>query len=201
MARMSLGAAAAAILALALDGSTAGAAVCPSVFVPEGYGVTCLEPRGDDAWRLEVVAKDVPLGELSKLTIRPVDEPVEDPFSWLQEQLVIDLNGFRELLTELLEHPDNPLADLLAPEFLDTWLERLGLLGHLPLRGCGYPFELSGKDVWQMDCRWTVGPVEQLARLQLVDAAGDPYLITIWTTDERRQRHLQAIANSLEWRA
>ena len=52
-----------------------------------------------------------------------------------------------------------------------------------------------------MDCSWSIGPVRQFARLQLVEAGGDPYLVTIWTVDERRQRHLQAIANSLQWRA
>jgi hypothetical protein len=39
-----------------------------------------------------------------------------------------------------------------------------------------------------------------MVRLQVVDPAHDPYLVTIWTADEQRQRHLQAIANSLEWR-
>ena len=198
------GAVAAVVLTLAFassDRSAAEASACPTVFVPEGYGSTCLEPQGDDDWRLEVVARNAPLGELTKLTVRPVDEPVEDPFSWLQEQLVVDLNGFQGLLDDLLDHPDSPLTGLIAPELVDGWLEQLGLLGHLPLRGCAYPFELTEKDIWQMDCRWKLGPVEQLARLQLVDAGTAPYLITIWTVDERRQRHLQAIANSLEWRA
>ncbi|HEX6143503.1 MAG TPA: hypothetical protein VFZ01_12345 [Geminicoccaceae bacterium] len=183
-----------------LTPAPAAAVVCPSVFVPEGYVSTCLEPS-DEPWRLEVKAEAPALGEITKLTARPIDEPVEDPFSWLQEQLVLDLNGFRYLLQDLLENPSSPFAGLLSPELYERWIDQLGLLGHLPLRGCSHPFQLADKDVWQIDCRWSVGPLEQLARLQLVDAATDPYLITIWTSDEKRQRHLQAIANSLEWRA
>lgn len=200
--RIALVAAAAILGSLTTWSAPAGAASCPHVFVPEGYASTCRTPRGrEEGWRLEVVAEPAPLGELARLTVRPVDEPVLDPFSWLQEQLVVDLNGFRGVLTDLLEHPDNPLSQLFAPELIDDWLERLGLLGHLPLRGCAYPFERVGTKVWQMDCRWAIGPVEQLVRLQLVDAENEPYLITIWTVDERRQRHLQAIANSIEWNA
>jgi hypothetical protein len=176
------------------------AAVCPSVFVPDGYGALCLSP--DDAdWKLEVTPEPRPLGELSKLTIRPVDEEVEDPFSWLQEQVAIDLNGLRLVVEELLEHPDNPFAALIPEGALDPWLEQFGVLGQLPLRGCGYPFQLARRDVWQIDCRWDLGPVAQIARLQLVDATGEPYLVTIWTAGEQRLRHLQAVANSLEWRA
>lgn len=183
-----------------LPAAPLGAAICPSVFVPEGYVSSCLEPAGEP-WRLEVKAEERALGEITKLTIRPLDEPVEDPFSWLQEQLVIDLNGFRHLVEDLLENPASPFAGLLSPELYERWIDQLGLLGHLPLRGCSYPFQLADQDVWQIDCRWSVGPLAQLARLQLVDSGSDPYLVTIWTTDEKRQRHLQAIANSLEWRA
>lgn len=194
---LAVGAAATAAVGL---GSSGEAAVCPSVFVPEGYGALCLSP--DDAdWKLEVAPEPRPLGELSKLTIRPVEEEVEDPFSWLQEQIAVDLTGLRFAVEEMLEHPENPFAGLIPEGALDPWLEQFGILGQLPLRGCGYPFQLAGRDVWQIDCRWSFGPVEQIARLQLIDATGDPYLVTIWTAGEQRLRHLQAVANSLEWRA
>lgn len=183
-----------------LAAAPAAAVVCPSVFVPEGYVSTCLEPS-DEPWRLEVKAEAPALGEITKLTARPIDEPVEDPFSWLQEQLAVDLNGLRFAVEELLEHPENPLAGLIPEGAVDRWLEQFGILGQLPLRGCDYPHQPGGRDVWQIDCRWQLGPVEQIARLQLVDVGGEPYLVTIWTDSEKRLRHLQAVANSLEWRA
>lgn len=176
------------------------AALCPSVFVPDGYGARCMSPTGSE-WRVEVRPEPRPFGELSKLTIRPVEEEVEDPFSWLQEQLAVDLNGLRFAVEELLEHPENPLAGLIPEGAVDRWLQQFGILGQLPLRGCDYPHQPGGRDVWQIDCRWQLGPVEQIARLQLVDVGGEPYLVTIWTDSEKRLRHLQAVANSLEWRA
>lgn len=178
--------------------AAAEAAVCPSVFVPEGYDLRCA--GADDVWRLEVTPEADPLAGFSRLTVRPIEEPVEDPFSWLQEQLVVDLNGLRFALDEALEDPRNPLAGMFPKEVLEPLLEQLSLLGHLPLQGCAYPFELEQRPVWQIDCSWELGPLRQLARLQLVDHGDGPLLVTIWTLSPKRLRHLQAIANSLEWR-
>ena len=194
---------AAAVLVLAglvLPGSAGTAAVCPSVFVPEGYSAKCAGVAGDE-WRLEVTPDgETPFTAFSRMTVRPVEQPV-DPFSWLQEQMVVDLSAFRFALDEALDDPRNPLGELIPRDVLDPVLEQLGLLGHLPLRGCSYPFQHDQRPDWQIDCNWKLGPFEQIARLQLVELGGEPHLVTIWTLSPKRLRHLQAIANSLEWRA
>lgn len=193
------GAAVVAVIAMAMAPQTRATPICPTVFVPAGYEERC-HATDRVEWELEVTPRPP---ELSKLTIRPVaEDEVFEPFVWLQEQLVLDMNGLRAAFEDMLDHPENPFAGLIPKEALEPWLEQFGILGQLPLRGCGQPFELVGKDVWQIDCRWSLGPVEQIARLQLVGfGRGDPYLVAIWTTDQQRFRHLQAIANSLEWSA
>lgn len=164
-----------ALATLLAPAAPAAAAVCPSVFVPEGYSARCEGAPGDQ-WRLEVTHDgQIPLKGLSRMTVRPVEPPV-DPFSWLQEQMVVDLSALRFTLDEALDDPRNPLGEMIPRDVLDPMLEKLGLLGHLPLRGCAYPFELEQRDAWQIDCSWKLGPFEQIARLQLVDLAGDPHL-------------------------
>jgi hypothetical protein len=77
------------------------------------------------------------------------------------------------------------MADGLAAAFMD--------LGRLPRRACT-PDHRPGRH--QLRCRWGVPPLGIWATLRLVEAGHDRYAVGWWAVDERRRRHLEAVADS-----
>ena len=45
-------------------------------------------------------------------------------------------------------------------------------------------------------CAWEVGPLQQFMALRLITVDGERYAVRIRAMNERRMRHLVAIANS-----
>jgi hypothetical protein len=133
---------------------------------------------------------------LSELTLRRVEEPVEDPAAWLREQLTLDLSPVDAALRELARDADSPITGTPLAEQLQDWRELLDSAAALPLAGCDEPAHLPGPDAWEMACDWELGPLRQYMRFRLVERAGERYAIRIRTMNEQRLRHLVAIANS-----
>lgn len=187
-----------ALLAVVLPGPPAEAAAppgyCPHLFVPDGYELTC-RADGDD-WRLTVRPKDELLGPFSVLTLRPVEQDVEDPDIWLRERLTLNLSEFALAFKDLLGRPESPLHAAPLSESLDKLARRLRLVDQLPLQSCGFPVQREGDEAWQIECDWTLGPLELNGLLRLVYRGDQPYAISVWAVDPRRMRHLTAIANS-----
>jgi hypothetical protein len=178
----------------------AGAAgdLCARLFVPEGYDLGCAleSDPGGGGMAAVVQPTDSTFGPLSELTLRRVEEPVEDPATWLREQLTLDLSPVDAALGELTRDADSPITDTPLAEQLRDWRALLDSAASLPLAGCSEPAPRAGSDVWEMACDWELGPLRQYMRFRLVERAGERYAIRIRTMNEQRLRHLVAIANS-----
>jgi hypothetical protein len=190
------------VLALGLLAGAAPAAAaspadpCALLFVPEGYELTCTVQQGiGDDWRLVVRPVNSPFAALSELSLEPVDEPIEDPHAWLRAQLRIDLGGLEHVARELAESDDSPFADAQIAASLDAWLGMVTKLAEWPLQRCVEPSPLSGGS--ELACDWQLGPFHQHLVTRLVERDGQLYVVRVRAMNERRLRHLVAIANSL----
>jgi hypothetical protein len=188
-------------LALLGAGSAAEAAdagPCSRLFLPEGYDLVCsVQPgTGRDDWELTVRPETGSFAWLSRLTLRPLAEPVDDPASWLRGQVKIDVAPLDDALTAFLNDQDNPFADS------DWWQSLGGLKGvvtsfaDLPLEACDEPREQPVEQSWEMACRWGVGSLHQYLTVRLVERDELLYALRIEAMNERRFKHFVAIANS-----
>jgi hypothetical protein len=171
--------------------------VCPPLFVPEGYRLSCEIP-GDAMreWRLTVQPEDELAAPFSLLSLRPVEEPVDDPDIWLREQLTLKLSDVGEAFRDLVGRPASPLFDPALATSLDEMVGRLRVLDQLPLQSCGFPGMTASEDAWQIECAWSVGPIALQGLLRLAYRDEQPYAISIFAMSDQRMRHLVAIANS-----
>ncbi len=78
---------------------------------------------------------------------------------------------------------------------VDGLLTMLSGLGQLPRRACTPD---NRPDRYQLRCTWDVALLDVEVTLRLAEAGDDRYAISYWAADERRFRHLEAIANSFE---
>lgn len=169
---------------------------CPGLFVPADYRLVCeASQQLPGGWRLQVKPEHELLAPLNQLTVRPLEEPVEAPDLWLQEQLTLDLTRVGVALREVLGAPGSPLYEPALEDPLDSLVQGLAALDQLPLRGCGFPAMLEAHDAWQIACDWRLGPLHQHALVRLVERGERAYAINILASSERRLRHLVAIAN------
>ena len=172
--------------------------LCARLFVPEGTELGCTLQSNPARSGLAAVVQptESDFAPLSELTLRHVEEPVEEPAEWLREQLTLDLSPVDSALEELIHGADSPITGTPLAEQLQSWRGLLGSAAKLPLSGCSDPVPLAGGDAWQMACEWEVGPLRQYMTFRLVERAGEHYAIRIRTMNEQRLRHLVAIANS-----
>jgi hypothetical protein len=190
-----------ALAGLIALGGPAGAAaddLCGRLFVPDGYQLTC-SLRGDPGQtggELRVQPAEGAFAPLSELTIRPVDQPVDDPAKWLRDQITLDMSSFDATLDDLLHSADSPVADTGLVSQLESWRGVLHSVAGWPLTGCGAPESLPGGDRWRMDCEWQLGPFRQYLALRLVSRDGARYAVQVRAMNEHRLHNLVAIANS-----
>jgi hypothetical protein len=172
--------------------------LCARLFVPEGYELGCaleIDPSGSAG--AVVRPTESAFAPLTELSVRRVEEPVDDPASWLRDRLTLDLAPAEAALDELAEGADSPITGTPLAEQLQQWRAFLGSAATLPLTGCGDPELLAGGiDAWEMACDWELGPLRQYMRFRLVERRGERYAIEIRPMNEQRLRHLVAIANS-----
>jgi hypothetical protein len=195
-----------AALAFGVPGSSlpAAAAVpadpCGLLFVPEGYQLRCTVQRGiADDWRLVIRPEGSPFAALSELSIEPVEEPVGDPEAWLRNQLRLDLSGLEHVVRELAEGDDSPFAEDEVAAPLEAWLGMMTMLAEWPLQSCKEPAAPASalREGSELTCEWELGPFHQHLMIRLVEREGQLYAVRVRAMNERRLRHLVAIANSL----
>ena len=172
--------------------------LCDRLFLPDGYQLDCTwrSDAGGSEGMAVVRPVEGAFAPLSELTIRPLEEPVDDPERWLREQLRIDMTGVEDAVSGLAESPDSPFAGSGLDEHLESWLDLLDSLAGLPLEGCGEPAARPAGDGWELTCEWPLGPLRQYLTLRLVERDGEQYAMRIRAMNEQRLRHLVAIANS-----
>jgi hypothetical protein len=73
-------------------------------------------------------------------------------------------------------------------------------LAEWPLQSCEEAAETPGgaaQENSELTCEWQLGPFHQHLVLRLVERDGRRYVVRVRAMNERRLRHLVAIANSL----
>jgi hypothetical protein len=196
-----------ALLALSLLGagslislSPAGAAAW--LDVPEGFVATHQPPTATDEWRslLTVRPQPGPFSHLSEVHLRQVIGEVDAPDAWLEKRLTAELVA-REAVEEVLESPDSPFADPLfdaVREAIPQVFAGLAELSKLPLRFCDGPttaYNASGP-LRELACTYQLGPFRQYFVFRLQQVKDVWYYTEIRAMNEKRLRHLIAIANS-----
>jgi hypothetical protein len=188
------------LVLLLLAARPAGAAdLCRGLFVPDGYALLC-EARVEDGRRSErvVVRPSGGAAALAGLTLRRLDEAEEPlawqvPELWLAERVTVDLGGLASALRA--GAGAEPLAHPAARAIVDGLAAALAGLGQLPRRACAQE-NRPGRS--QLRCAWGAAPLALRSVLRLVEAGDDRFVVGWWAADERRLRHLEAIANSFE---
>jgi hypothetical protein len=186
-------------LVLLVAGPVGAADLCDRLFVPDGYALLC-ETRAEGGRRTErvVVRPSGGAAALAGLTLRRLDEAEEPlawqvPELWLAERVTVDLGGFASALRAAAGA--GPLAPPAARAVTEGLVAALAGLGQLPHRACA-PDHRPGRH--QLRCAWGAAPLALRSVLRLVEAGDDRFVVGWWAADERRLRHLEAIANSFE---
>ena len=197
-------AAAATVLTLM---ATSGAAWAQSFEVPDGFMremVRETNAEGRHVAVLRVVPEPGPFSELSSIEMRPLPGNIEAPVAWLEGRMTAFLGdaGSADLETAL-NAPDSPFADpAFEPltESLQAMMDQLRRLGELPLQFCDQPRrgENAAGSYDELACRFAVGPLGRHLVLRVQEVDGVWYYTRISTMNERRLRHMLAIANSFE---
>lgn len=174
--------------------------LCARLFVPEAYGLTCtVEDGGEVApWRIVVAPTEGPFRRFSRLSIRPVEEPVVQPRAWLRRQVALDTADLDDTLRDVFESPDNPFTGELLSGYLETMMELVDAVAASPLIGCDDAVPLADGRDFELACTWGVGGLDKYLTLRLVERDGARHLISMEAMNPRRLRHLVAIANSFE---
>lgn len=191
---------AAIVLALALANVPA---MAQEFEVPEGFVSDTRPPvTASEEWRhlVTIRPEEGAFAHLSAIHLRELRREVDDADAWLKARLsgdVGDLSGAEQLFNS----PDSPFGD---PAFdalrkaIPEILESFRALAELPLQFCDGPqtgYNANG-DFRELYCVYNLGPVRQYQVLRLQRAAGRWFYTEIATMNERRLRHLLAIANS-----
>jgi len=174
--------------------------------IPEGFRVEAAPQAHEESeqWRTTVVIRpvDSAFSELSTIKLRDVLGKVEDPDAWLQERLTADL-GDPSSTTALLDSPDSPFGDPAFDglrEAIPKVFSELKTLARKPLDFCDGPntaYNASGP-LHELYCVYQLGPFRQYLVLRLQQVADRWYFTELKAMNERRLRHLIAIANSFQ---
>ncbi len=171
--------------------------------VPEGFVIA---PEADTAtsndWTPITAVRPVegPFSELSTISLRAVRGDVTDPEAWLTRRLTAEI-GDPGAVEEVFSSPDSPFSDPVfdaLKKSLPDLFAGLQNLGRIPLHFCEDPttgYNASG-EFRELFCNYNFGPVRQFVVLRLQDSGNGWYFTEIKTMNERRLRHLVAIANS-----
>lgn len=179
------------------------AAAAQEFDVPEGFTSTWKsETLKTDESRhlLTVTPVEGPFSELSSIELREVTVAIDDPDAWLKGRLSGDFGDLGSG-DGLFTSPDSPFGD---PAFdalrnaIPELVKKLQEIAELPLEFCDGPrtgYNAAG-EFRELYCAFVLGPVRQYEVLRLQRADNRWFYTEIRTMNERRLRHLLAIANS-----
>lgn len=187
--------------------ATSGAAWGQSFEVPDGFMremVRETDAEGRHMAVLRVVPEPGPFSGLSSIELRPLPDDVEAPVEWLEKRMTAFLGdaGSADVETAL-NAPDSPFADpAFEPltESLQAMMDQLRRLGEVPLQFCDPPRrgDNAAGSYDELACRFAIGPLGRHLVLRIQEVDGVWYYTRISTMNERRLRHMLAIANSFQ---
>ncbi len=193
-------------LGLALLMALAPGPVLAQAFdVPDGFHAG----KGDDfpphgKWRpvLTVRPDPGPFSDLSAIHLNQVAGAVGNPKEWLQRRVTLDL-GQTENAGSVFDSPDSPFSDPFFDALRKAVPELMKMaeqVARLPLESCDAPSKgYNATGVFdELYCVFTAGPIRQYLVLRLQKAQGHWYYTEITTMNERRLRHLLAIADTFK---
>ncbi len=192
-----------AILLAAAAGSAPAAAdgLCDRLTVPALLELSCTAEFGASGEAPAVIA---PTGgtfaALSQMSIRALDREVDplawsDPAGWLEQQMIVDLDGVGAALQRIVDDPDSPFGSSMISAGVASLVRGLEDLSRLPLAACG-----EGATSSEVTCRFGVEPIGLIMKVLLIEDAEARYAVNIRTFNEQRLRHFVAVANSFEHR-
>ena len=171
--------------------------------IPEGFVIA---PEADTArsedWVPVTAVRPVegPFSDLSTISLRAARGEVTNPDAWLAARLTAQI-GDPAAVEDVFSSPDSPFSDPVfdaLKKSLPELFARLQNLGRIPLHFCEAPttgYNASG-EFRELFCNYNFGPIRQFVILRLQDSGKGWYFTEIKTMNERRLRHLVAIANS-----
>lgn len=173
--------------------------------VPDGFIVRHeAEIPESGVWRplLTVRPEPGPFSEFSAIHLRQVIGPVEDPQAWLKQRLTLQF-GDTAAAGDVLESPDSPFSDPFFDALrkaIPELMRFMDKVAELPLGSCDDPdkgYNASGS-FDELYCVFAVGPMRQYLVLRLQNVGRRWFYTEIETMNERRLRHLLAIADSFK---
>lgn len=181
---------------VAASGSAAAAGLCDRLTVPTMLELDCAVSADDGIERAVVEPVGGSFRLLSRMTLRRLDPASDrlawdDPEAWLEQQMILDLDGVSALIRDLGQDPDSPFGSSMLQGALDVLADGIEGLSRLPLSACG-----DGASDSELTCRFGIEPVGLNLRINLVADDEERYAFNIRTFNEQRLRHFSAIANS-----
>jgi hypothetical protein len=179
--------------------------------IPEGFVATQESqpevsdpPAATKEWRnlMTVRPEPGPFSDLSEVNLRQVIGQLEEPDEWLERRVTAELVD-HEVMEDVLESPDSPFADPmfdLVRDAIPQLYAGIQELSKLPLRFCDGPltaYNASGP-LRELNCTYQLGPFRQYFIFRLQQVEGAWYYTEIRAMNEKRLRHLIAIANSFK---
>jgi hypothetical protein len=162
--------------------------------VPADPEVTTIRPI------LSVRPEEGTFADLSSLTLAEIMEPVPDADEWLESRLALE-PGSEQEWEQFLNSPDSPFGDPLFDSFrsfLPKLQGSLESLGRTPLSICTEPTTPPGVDdqTRELSCSLNAGPFNRYIIYRVHRVGEQNFSVRIDSFNERRLRHLIAIANS-----
>jgi hypothetical protein len=195
-----------AVAAALMGAGVPAPAQAQSFDVPEGFVSEIVRDRdvgGSVSAIQRIRPEDGAFSELSSIEMEPILDPIADPDQWLKARMTASFAGLAPDEKGALDSPDSPFGDPVFDELRDmaaALMAQLRELGALPLEFCDEPRQGSNAAgaYREMACRFALGPMSKHVVLRLQEVDGVWYYTSIRTMNERRLRHLLAIANSFD---
>lgn len=188
-----------AALLLAAASPAAAADLCQHLTIPAELGLACTPIEGDPLG-VAVAPAGGGFAALSRLTVRQLEQKNDplawtDPDEWLRQQVVVDTTGLADSIERYADDPDAPWGGATAMLLAESVRQALASVGRAALQVCSPPVETPTAK--SMGCRFGVGSLGLLLDLRLISIGNERYAVSARSMNERRQRHFEAIANSL----
>ncbi len=189
----------AALLLMAAASPATAADLCQRLAIPTELGLACTSIEGDPLG-VAVAPAGGGFAALSRMTIRQLEQKNDplawtDPDEWLRQQVVVDTTGLADSIERYADDPDAPWGGATAMLLAESVRQALASVGRAALQVCSTPVETPTAK--SMGCRFGVGSLGLLLDLRLVNIGNERYAVSARSMNERRQRHFEAIANSL----